>query len=282
VKLLSPAKINWYLRVHDKRPDGYHDIETVFHEIALADTLEFDTIRASDCVISGMPFRVPKPVNLIWQAWDLLRQHCPGRVRGVRVRIDKRIRSGGGLGGGSSNAATTLRAVNDLFDLGFGLDELAWLGAQLGSDVPVFIRGGAAVGRGRGELLESVDNAREFHLVLAFPVEHVSTSQAYARLESLPRPAPRATVAQVLAALAGGDPAALAPLIHNDFEYAVADRPWFQNAMTLLTESGCLRAFLTGSGSTVVGLAASAADAAKSARAIQTFIRCEVSSTKLV
>jgi 4-diphosphocytidyl-2-C-methyl-D-erythritol kinase len=252
--LESRAKINWYLRVKDKRPDGFHEIETIFQEIALADRMTFEAIASNCCEIEGMPFELPAEQNLIWRAWNCLRERFPAKVAGVRVVIEKRIPACGGLGGASSNAATTLRALNALYELRLSTNELEKIAALLGSDVAFFIRGGCAIGRGRGELLEAIDGVPSYAIMLAFPNTKVPTAEAYRRLSSRARPAPRASLTEVVAALRSGDPTRLAPMIHNDFEILVAEEPWFLEASAALRDSGCIRTFLSGSGSTVVGL----------------------------
>jgi 4-diphosphocytidyl-2-C-methyl-D-erythritol kinase len=264
----SPAKINWYLRVLGKRADGYHDIETVFQEIALFDEMDFEPCSMRDCVVEGLP-GVPKERNLIWRAWHALATAHGDRVGGMRVRVTKHIPMGGGLGGGSSNAATTLKAVRDIFGLDLPDGELAAIGASLGSDVPFFVRGTCAVGRGRGEQLELVPDARAIPMVLVFPEAHVSTAAAYGRLGAMHRPVPARTLEGMVGALRSGDPSRVAEAVHNDFELVVGHEPWFRAAAGALAGAGCLRAFLTGSGSSVVGVVEKGKDAREIADSVQ-------------
>lgn len=254
VELRSHAKINWYLRVGRRRADGFHEIETIYQQIELADEMTFEPMEKADCDIVGMPFNLPKEENLIWRAWKCMREHCGSVVGGLMVTIKKHIPACGGLGGASSNAATTLRALNMLYGLGISDQQLEEFAASLGSDVPFFIRGGCAVGTGRGEILEQVEGVPPYSLQLAFPNAKVSTAEAYRRLSSIHRPSPRYTVWDVVALLREGGVATLAPAIHNDFELIVEQEPWFVQACSTLKQLGCLRTFLSGSGSTVVGL----------------------------
>jgi len=254
IALRSYAKINWYLRVGERRADGFHEIETVFQEIDLADDMEFDRREELGCEIAGMPFALALQENLIWRAWQRLHEECGSQVGGVHVRIRKRIPACGGLGGASSNAATTLRALNALFGLGLSTAQLEEIGAGLGSDVPFFVRGGCAIGRGRGEQLTPVADVRPFRIALLFPEEKIPTAEAYRRLSSMPRQAPPAGVEEVMAALQAGDAERLGRAIHNDFELLVRHEKWFQRAVGTLHACGCRKAFLSGSGSTVVGL----------------------------
>jgi 4-diphosphocytidyl-2-C-methyl-D-erythritol kinase len=254
ITLPSFAKINWYLRVLEKRPDGYHDIETLFQEISLADELTFAISGHGECEIVGMPFDVPPGKNLIHWAWALLSREFPGKVGGCTVQINKRIPAGGGLGGGSSNAATTLKGLNTLFSLGLTVQELEELGAVLGSDVPFFIQGGCAIGTGRGETLTRIDLHPGIDLALFFPNVAVSTAEAYARLDELIRVPPTHSIDDLIHALQSKDTERVALCIHNDFELPLAGSEWFRSACLKLTNIGCVRAFLSGSGSTVIGM----------------------------
>ncbi len=254
MRVKSYAKINWYLRVGHRRTDGFHEIETIFQEIELADELVFEPIDSSSCEIVGMPFELPLEQNLIWRAWSLLRQECGSSVGGVRISVEKHIPACGGLGGASSNAATTLRALNQIFALGMSDQELEHLGARIGSDVAFFIRGGCAIGRGRGEQLERLAGIPAYPLVLAFPQARVATAEAYRRLSALPRPQPPAPLETVVEALRSGDCTAVASLLHNDFQILVEQEAWFQQASATLKQMGCLGTLLSGSGSTIFGV----------------------------
>lgn len=252
--LLSRAKINWFLRVMHQRPDGYHEIETIFQEIELADVMRFQPLVEPCCKIEGLPFFVPDHQNTIWRAWQAMRRRFAPKVKGLRVSVEKNIPACGGLGGGSSNAATTLRALVELFELELSLDELELIAADLGSDTAFFLRGGCAIGRGRGEQLEPLAGVPPYGLVLAFPSAQVPTAEAYAQLSRTVRCEPQVSLDELVAILRRGDVEALATAIHNDFELIVRDREWFRQACRTLKDLGCRRTFLSGSGSTVVGL----------------------------
>ncbi|AXA36437.1 MAG: 4-(cytidine 5'-diphospho)-2-C-methyl-D-erythritol kinase [Candidatus Hydrogenedentota bacterium] len=251
----SYAKINWYLRILDRRPDGYHNLETVFQEVELADRLVIEPIEEPRCIIEGMPFDLPLEKNLIYRAWARLREAFPEKVGGIRVEVDKRIPDGGGLGGGSSNAATTLCAVNDIFSLGLSSQTLEHIGAELGSDVPFFVRGGCAVGRGRGEILEAVERVQPFEIGLVFPSVRTSTAEAYRRLAELShRPTPSHPLDGVLEALRVGDETFLSSAAFNDFDAVYGNEDWYRDGVALLKELGFERCILSGSGSTLIGI----------------------------
>ena len=277
---LSPAKINWWLRVLDRRPDGFHNIETVFQEIDLHDTLEVEALAGiPECHIDGMPDEVPTESNLITKAWQLLRTRYPAQVGGVRFIVHKRIPMGGGLGGGSSNAATSLKAMAQIFELGLSVDELRILAGELGSDTAFFITGGCAIGGGRGEILEHVESPPPIPLVLVFPTEGVSTAWAYGQLSKVSRPSPAITLENFLKVLHMGDPSALAQKVHNDFELVVEREPWFLEARKALLDAGCAGAFLTGSGSTVVGILQKNESSSEIARTLQHTLSLKVHVT---
>ncbi|HEX7027467.1 MAG TPA: 4-(cytidine 5'-diphospho)-2-C-methyl-D-erythritol kinase [Gammaproteobacteria bacterium] len=173
----APAKINLFLHVTGRRADGYHLLQTAFQFLDLCDELDFES-RADGiiCRRSELP-GVPADEDICVKAARLL-QETAGVSAGVDMRIRKRIPMGGGLGGGSSNAATTLWALNRLWSAGLNVEQLASLGLQLGADVPVFVRGHAAWAEGVGEILEPVELPEPWYLLIAPPV-HVSTAAVF-------------------------------------------------------------------------------------------------------
>lgn len=173
--LLAPAKLNLFLLVTGQRADGYHTLQTLFQLLDYGDTLRFsesDTLSLTP----DLP-GVPVESNLIMRAARLLQQHT-GCRRGASIHIEKRLPMGGGIGGGSSNAATTLLALNRLWNLQLSLDELAALGLQLGADVPVFVHGHTAWAEGVGEHLQPVALPARNYLILVPPCS-VSTAQIF-------------------------------------------------------------------------------------------------------
>lgn len=173
----APAKLNLFLHVTGRRPDGYHSLQTVFQFIDYCDRLTFEPRR--DGVIrrvSPLPGVAPEQ-DIVVRAAHLLRT-LAGQRQGVDIRLEKRIPIGGGLGGGSSDAATTLWALNHLWGLGLEADELARLALRLGADVPVFVHGRAAWAEGVGERLTPLELTEPWYLVLAPPVR-VSTASVF-------------------------------------------------------------------------------------------------------
>ncbi|NOX91496.1 MAG: 4-(cytidine 5'-diphospho)-2-C-methyl-D-erythritol kinase [Gammaproteobacteria bacterium] len=173
----APAKLNLFLHITGQRPDGFHELQTVFQFLDFGDVLRF-CVRADGQLrrVVDVP-GVPEAEDLIIRAARLLQAET-GCTQGVDIHIEKTLPMGGGLGGGSSDAATTLVALNDLWRLGLGEDQLAVLGLQLGADVPVFVRGRAAWAEGVGEKLEPVMLPEPWFVVLA-PGVQVSTAKLF-------------------------------------------------------------------------------------------------------
>ncbi len=176
--LPAPAKINLFLHITGRRADGYHELQTLFQLLDFGDELRFT--RRDDGqlrLVDNCP-TIDARDNLVMRAAQLLAQHC-GRPLGADITLEKRLPSGGGLGGGSSDAATTLLGLDRLYGLGLARSELASLGLQLGADVPVFIHGQTAFGEGVGERLQPVETAAGWYIVIKPPVE-VPTAAVFA------------------------------------------------------------------------------------------------------
>jgi 4-diphosphocytidyl-2-C-methyl-D-erythritol kinase len=178
-EVLSPAKINWTLQVVGKRPDGFHEIASLVSVVTLYDQLSFSEAAEPGITLTCSDPGVPTDENnLICRAARLMAQ-AAGRELRVSCRLDKRIPVGGGLGGGSGNAASTLLALNRRWGLGWPVEKLAELAARLGSDVSLFLRGGSAVMTGRGEQVRPVRLGWSGWIVLLMPGLHVSTPAVY-------------------------------------------------------------------------------------------------------
>jgi 4-diphosphocytidyl-2-C-methyl-D-erythritol kinase len=245
IQVASYAKINWSLRVTGKRADGYHDLETVFQLISLHDNLTFT--ESDRLVVTCNDPTIPTDDrNLVVKAARAL------GVDRVAIHIAKRIPSGGGLGGGSSNAATTLTTLAKLFAIDRPLEPIA---LQLGSDVPFFLVGGTAYATGRGEMITPMADAPNVPLLLVLPRERVSTAEAFRALKRFSPP---------LGIDAYGDMANYT----NDFEEPVFARfPQLRAWKEKLRACGATWTCMTGSGSTIVGAFpdVSSRDAARSA-----------------
>ncbi len=187
----APAKLNLMLHITGQREDGYHELQTVFQFIDFADELTFELRSDERIVRHSKDFDVPENEDIILRAASLLRERYllsnPSAVKkaGVDITLTKNIPMGAGLGGGSSDAATTLIALNKLWGMQFSVDELAEMGLTLGADVPVFVRGFAAFAEGIGEKLSPISLQEKWYLVLVPPV-HVSTKKVFENSDLTP------------------------------------------------------------------------------------------------
>ena len=244
IEALSPAKLNLFLHVTGRRANGYHELQTAFQLLDWGDRMRFEITDTPGIELNPSVAGVPNEDNLILRAAASL--GLP-QDRGVAISIDKVIPMGGGLGGGSSNAAITLLALNDLFDLGHSVDELALKGAALGADVPVFVRGTSAWAEGIGDELMPLElPARWF--VIIHPDCHVSTQEIFGAPE-LTRNTPPITVS-----------AFFEGPVHNDLQPVVESRyEQVSTAIKWLSDHGS--AMMTGSGACVFASFQSQAEA---------------------
>ena len=260
LRVRACAKINLSLGVGPVRHDGYHQVRTVLQAIDLHDTLTFTARPGPFTIVCAEPGIPTDSRNLIWKAaFELSRiTGLPG-VDGIEVRLQKRIPAEAGLGGGSSDAAATLRALSVLWKLELDAAALAAVGRLVGADVPYFLVGGAAFGSGRGDDLLPLADIRPFHVVIAKPAFGVSTPAAYAWFDE------DGGVQAASRALAAWPEALLS--VRNDLEPPVTRRhPHVAELVARLEEQGADAAAMSGSGSAVFGLFSTPARASKAAK----------------
>ncbi len=183
----SPAKLNLFLHILGRYDNGYHQLQSLFQMLDSGDQLAFDINNSGDITLSPSIAGVPDEENLIVRAARTLQSHCNVK-QGVHITLDKQLPMGGGIGGGSSNAATTLVALNALWHCQLGTPELCKLGLSLGADVPIFVQGDTAFAEGVGELIYPVSQPTRWYLVVN-PGIHVSTAEIFTASE-LPRNTP--------------------------------------------------------------------------------------------
>jgi 4-diphosphocytidyl-2-C-methyl-D-erythritol kinase len=248
IHLESPAKVNLRLEILKRREDGYHELRTILQKISLHDTLHFSLKKERGIFITTQHPDLPVgKTNLVYRAAQSMLKRLDYEG-GVHINIEKRIPLGAGLGGGSSNAATTLKALNQLFETNLSEKKLMEMGLEMGADVPFFFCEGAAVGSGIGERLRKIDLPLLWY-VLIYPNFEVSTRWAYQNfmltnrqvhinLHKFPR-----------------TPKGIFRILFNHLEEVVSKKyPQIGIMKKLLVSSGALGALMTGSGPTVFGL----------------------------
>ncbi len=275
---LSPAKVNLYLKVIGRRPDGYHDLCSVFQTISLSDRLKFKIRRDGRIILHcrhpGLP---PAEDNLVVRAAEELKAHLiqsrhPQAERlGADIWLEKTIPLGSGLGGGSSNASATLRSLIKLWDIK-GMEEgRLWdLAASLGSDVPYFLIRGTCLVAGRGEKVWPLTPLPALDMVVVYPDLHISTAWAYSRLSArLTKTSKCSKISMGRKFSQARGPESLAPLLENDLEAAVVGRyPEIVRLKEELLRYGALGSLMSGSGSSVFGIFPGRASARKAWRCL--------------
>ncbi|MBU3741943.1 MAG: 4-(cytidine 5'-diphospho)-2-C-methyl-D-erythritol kinase [Candidatus Kapabacteria bacterium] len=248
VHILACAKINLGLEVLRKRPDGYHDIRSVFASIDLADSIEVHPSTTIEVLCEPAMTAAPEQ-NLAYRAAQAILAHPSAAGLGAKIVLRKRIPAGGGLGGGSSDAAAVLRAVRAMYALPIPDQDLHHMALSIGSDVPYFLIGGTALVEGRGEVITPISLHLPYHVVVVVPHIHVPTATAYAGIKTREDN----TVQEFLQILDNTHSYKLH--LHNRFEEGIfLQHPVLKDVKDALYEKGALYASMSGSGSTMYGL----------------------------
>ncbi len=245
------AKINFGLRITGKRPDGFHDIETIFYPVGLCDALEFvvapGNVSDDELVVTGINIATKRKNNLVIKALLKMREHFP--VPFLRIHLHKAIPPGAGLGGGSSDAACMLRIINKYFEFSLSDSDLKDIALELGSDCPFFIECEPSLATGRGEVLKPLKSFLEgYHIVLLNPGISISTTEAY-------KNAPVSHSETDLEKLAGSKPGTWKKMVLNDFEdFAFTVHSEIGDLKKAMYKSGAVYSSMSGSGSSVYGI----------------------------
>lgn len=295
VSVSAPGKVNLFLALGAARPDGYHPLNTVFAQIGLSETVTVTPLQALTTTASqpapsttaasapaaqlGSPrieLALTRPdsnvpldhTNLAYRAAQAVAQQAAQRglaTPDVHILLDKAVPVAGGMAGGSADAAATLKACNEFWQVGLSLEELAQLGAQLGADVPFGLYGGVALGTGRGDLIEPLKAAPgPYYWTFALQDEGLSTAAVFKHFDATVQAPPAADMPpeQLLAALEAGDVAEVSRHIRNDLQATAIDlRPELGQLIDLAERAGALAAMVSGSGPTVAALSSSRAAA---------------------
>lgn len=259
------AKINLGLEVLFRREDGYHELRTIFQTIDLCDRLSFQKAERGITLDVDDPALPTDGGNLVTKAAEALARHA-GREAGVSIRIEKKIPLGSGLGGGSSDAAVTLLALNSLWGLGLPLADLDALARGLGADVPFFLYGGTALGIGRGDEVYPLARQARFPIVLVLPAFSVETADLFRSLVLTKR---ESSLTLQYFASSGSDREDTFLYVVNDLESATMKRfPSIEGHLESLLELGAAASSMSGSGSAVFGVFSDAAMAESAARTL--------------
>lgn len=253
LQLRSYAKINLGLQIIGRRSDGYHNIVTIFQQIGLCDELAIGVREGEPCITCNDSAVPTDERNLCWRAASLLKRST-GMGSGFHLDIKKNIPVGAGLGGGSSNAAVVLIALNELWEVHLTFGELQELAKSIGADVTFFLRGGAALGEGKGDILSAIEIPGQYWCVLVSPDINISTRWAYERVKFDLTNKDKNVKFTRLGNL-GNNTLEWKDYLDNDFERIVFPLyPKLQSIKSQLNELGCFFCSLSGSGSSVFGL----------------------------
>jgi 4-diphosphocytidyl-2-C-methyl-D-erythritol kinase len=253
IQKACPAKLNLFLEIRGRRPDGYHELSTVMVPVDLMDTLEVEPARAFRLEVG--PVALPG-LNTVEKAYRAVARRR--RIPPVRVRLTKRIPAGSGLGGGSSDAAAMIEALDELFDLGLNRHEVA---AEIGSDVNFFLERGPALCTGRGERVAPIVPGRPLEAVIVWPGYSLSTAEVYRRAREFLTPKPR-DVIDFLNKFARGGTTDLGRALFNRLEGpAFGARPELRQLLRSLSRLPFRGTRMSGSGSALYGLCESRAEA---------------------
>ncbi len=248
IEIKSPAKINIGLNITDKRPDGYHNIETIFYPVKLFDVIKFYK-QDFDSFQCNNPRLMNEKNNLIFKAKEMLELKFKRKFN-LKIELDKNIPIGAGMGGGSSDAASTLHSINILYDLDLSKPELHELAIKLGSDVPFFLDPRPSYASGRGELLSKIDFSLNTNLLIVNPGIHISTKWAY---DNIVPKRPIFKLSEIRDEKI--DLEKYKNVFFNDFESVVFKKfPEIESIKNDMYKMGADFSLMTGSGSTVFGV----------------------------
>jgi len=261
VTLRCPAKLNLFLEIHGRRPDGYHELSTVMVPVGIYDTLTLTPAKKFTLEVDGPPLPGMNTVEKAYRAVAARR-----KIPGVRARLVKGVPAGSGMGGGSSDAAAMIEGLDRLFDLGLDRHEIA---AGIGSDVNFFLERGPALCTGRGEKVAPIASGPELHAVILWPGFALSTAAVYGKVRQFLTKSPRLVI-DFLNSFGGEGPPGLRKVLFNRLESAAfALHPELDALRRRLAELLPHGARMTGSGSALYGLCSSRAEAARLARRVR-------------
>lgn len=248
--VFPPCKINLGLNIIEKRPDGFHNIESVFYSVNWRDALEITEVKAPEIEIvnSGLSISGKLEENLIFKTYNLLKEK--EKLPHLKVHLHKTIPMGAGLGGGSSDVASFLKAVNLQFNLNLGVKELKEIASKLGSDCAFFVENKATFATQKGEVLENIElDLSQYHILVVYPSINSSTKEAYEGV------IPKRPVRSVKEIVLKEPVENWKNVLVNDFETSIFKKyPEIENIKNTLYKNGALYSSMSGSGSAVFGI----------------------------
>lgn len=248
----SYGKINLCLDVLYKREDGYHELNTVMQQISLKDKLTFREIE-SGIKLESFGLKIPlDSTNLVYKAWEYLKD-LSGVEKGIHIIIEKNIPVAAGLAGGSSNAAATLKALNQLWNLNLSLEELMKIGGKIGADIPFCLLGGTALAQGIGDVLTPLKSFNDIHILLGNPGIGVSSEYAYSKINLEEKD--HLDISKLIEYMDKKDIKSVASSLENIMEtFIIEEHPIIQGIKDNMISSGALGTLMSGSGPTVFGI----------------------------
>ncbi|NUO08695.1 MAG: 4-(cytidine 5'-diphospho)-2-C-methyl-D-erythritol kinase [Candidatus Brocadia sp.] len=268
IKIAAPAKINLFLEILGKRPDGYHEIETVMQGISLYDYIYLENHEKDVEFTCSNPKLTVGEDNLVLRAVRLFQKET-NIFRGVKIHLDKRIPIGAGLGGGSSDAAATLSGLNTLWKVGYGEEKLMSLAEKLGSDTPFFVLGNTAICKGRGEVVTPYTLPVKYNYIIVYPRFEVSTATVYKNFEIVLTKDLK-DVSFFLQSLSSGSPERLGSCLYNRLEEVVFRLyPDIERIKKTLAKFNFCGILISGSGSALYGLCKEEGDSKEIERQIE-------------
>jgi 4-diphosphocytidyl-2-C-methyl-D-erythritol kinase len=254
ISFKTPAKVNLGLHILSKREDGFHELETLFQMVNWCDEIKIECLSRGLELVCNQPDIPTDDGNLVIKAAHILQTRYPDRCKGARIHLNKNIPHGAGLGGGSGNAAGVLLGLNFLWGLKLKREDLISMASELGSDVPFFLFSPCAIGRGRGEILESVKSSIRFYILMVYPGFAVSTASVYGNLK-LKLTKRENNISILKNFLLQSEFAQLGATWSNDLEPVVfKEYPGLSGIKKEMLALGAKGALLSGSGSTVFGI----------------------------
>src|SRR5450432_1307821 len=242
------AKLNLGLSIVSKRPDGFHNLETIFYPLPLHDVIEMVSSAEDRFISTGLKVPDNEADNLVLRAYNLIKKKYP-QISALEIHLHKAIPIGAGMGGGSSDAAKMIQLIDRFFGLDIPSGQLLAFALELGSDCPFFMQSAAAFASGRGEILEKVAlNLTAYSFLLVHPETHINSAWAFSKIKATsPKYDLRECIQEPIQNWV--------KTLHNDFEQPVFDAyPQLQKIKNQLYDSGALYASMTGSGSTLYGI----------------------------